>query len=334
MSRSRQEHSFGDTSHTRDGQGLEASFAGLDEPVNPELNENSHSGASSSTEQPSLESLQLLYYSKGLEELESLQLLDLSPLATWKLSSHKQGHGLAQLREDNPETYWQSDGSSENNMEQQPSTDGANLNHPHSILLRFSKKVSLERISIFTNYQLDESYTPLRIKIMAGASNWDLTEVCVVNFEKPIGWSHIIFKGVRGDGLLKCFLVKIIILANHQDGKDSHIRAIRCFGKNLGSSSLEPGPLRSQNVPLKLPNLVTNTSSASGISLNGCSADGSLLRDQTDENYEGEKTADSMMEDEENYDPATYKILSNVTEVLRFNSGFESIELKSVSSIR
>ena len=28
------------------------------------------------------------------------------------------------------------------------------------------------------------------------------------------------------------FLIKIIILANHQEGKDSHIRAIRCFGKN------------------------------------------------------------------------------------------------------
>ncbi|EMG45611.1 Anaphase promoting complex subunit, putative [Candida maltosa Xu316] len=199
--------------------------------------------------QPSLEQIQRVYYLKGLQELESLQLFDLSPLANWKLSSWKQGFGLKQLRDDSPDTYWQSDGSNsgnshnngDNNANQQQQQQQQNpnnsmlLNHlstPHSITIQFSKKVALERISIFTNYSLDESYTPSKIKIMAGSSEgWDLIEVCTVNFDQPIGWSHIIFNGIRNDGVLKCFLIKIIILANHQEGKDSHIRAIRCFGK-------------------------------------------------------------------------------------------------------
>lgn len=303
---------------------------------NSEQNHSSESMGSQSAEQPSLEQTQNIFYSKGLEEIESLQLLDLSPLATWRLSSHKQGHGLAQLREDNPEAYWQSDGSTENNVEQQSNTESAQLNHPHSILLQFSKKVSLERISIFTNYQLDESYTPLKIKIMAGGSNWDLTEVCVVNFEKPMGWSHIIFKGVRGDGLLKCFVVKIIILANHQDGKDSHIRAIRCFGKKSNVSSIA-APFAEPISSAKKISFPIGYSNESGILLNNQEMPDQFQcrvgqknppEDVLFEGTEEENEAD-MIED-----PATSQILTNVNEVLGFNLGFESLELKSISSIR
>lgn len=192
------------------------------------------------TDVPSFEQVQQSLYRKGLEEIEQLQLLDLSPLATWKLSSHKPGYGLAQLRDDSPLTYWQSDGSAGNNMEQ-GNTDVSQLSHPHSVTLQFLKRVSLERISIFTNYHLDELYTPLRIVVMAGGSYWDLTHVCHIDLDKPMGWLHIVFDKARADGLLKCFVVKLIIVANHQDGKDSHIRAIRCYGKKLGFLDL-PAP--------------------------------------------------------------------------------------------
>lgn len=297
-----------------------------DEQFDQEYQDNSQSNLSQATDQPSVEQLQDLYYSRGLEELESLQLLDLSPLAAWKLSSNKQGYGLAQLRNDSPATYWQSDGSMENNMDQRTNVESSQLNHPHFVNLQFSKKVSLERISIFTNYQLDESYTPLKIKIMAGGSNWDLTEVCVVNLDKPIGWSHIIFKGVRADGLLKCFVVKIIILANHQDGKDSHIRAIRCFGKKLNTTFIESHP---DSLILKDTSVNTGHSSLLGISLNHYTMDHPKLRMDL---FEG-----SIDEDEEerpDEDPHTRRILTNVADVIGFNSGFDSIELSSISSIR
>lgn len=261
-------------------------------------------------EQPLSEHAQHLYYVRGLEDLDSLQLLDLSPLATWKLSSYKQGHGLAQLRDDSPETYWQSDGSADNNMEPQQNLDAVHLNNPHSVTLQFLKRVSLERISIFTNYLLDELYTPLKLKIMAGSSNWDLTEVCMVTLDKPIGWSHIIFKGVRGDGLLKCFLVKIIILANHQDGKDSHIRSLRCLGKKSGALATNLLP---QAQVLSLDREISPEPI------------GMKLFDST---------LDELPDEEQVMSVANERILNNVNEMLGFNTGFDSFELKSISSIR
>ncbi|KAK6200078.1 anaphase-promoting complex, subunit 10-domain-containing protein [Scheffersomyces amazonensis] len=292
---------------------------------------------SAPSEQLNLEQAQRVYYVKGLEELESLQLLDLSPLANWKLSSYKQGFGLTQLRDDSPDTYWQSDGSNGNNA------TNAILNNqlcnPHSITIQFSKKVSLERISIFTNYSIDESYTPSRIKIMAGSSDgWDLGEVCTVSFTKPIGWSHIIFNGIRNDGVLKCFMVKIIILANHQDGKDSHIRAIRCFGKKkLNSINLPPtfnierSSLSVNSDILKDLSLASAISSASGFSLNHRQLKiGSSSINHIDSSYNEE---DGQM-DESDADRESSKVLNNVADVIGFNSGFQSLDLTSISSIR
>lgn len=289
-----------------------------------------NSQAEMSHEPPSLEQQQQTYYKNGQKDLEELQLLDLLPLATWKLSSFKKGFGISQLRADTPDLYWQSDGSSGNNMEHQ-TNDGGQLSHPHSITLQFSKKVSLERICIFTNYQLDESYTPLKIKVMAGGSMWDLTDVCVVKLEKPVGWSHIVFNGVRGDGLLKCFVVRIIVLANHQDGKDSHIRAVKCLGKKLHTLITQEPPLEKA---YKNQSTASGFTSVSGILLNNHSFGElpSTLRHA--DSLEGVSIEEADEENLVEFDPTTSKILDNVNEVLGFNTGFESIELKSISSIR
>ncbi|KAK6460638.1 anaphase-promoting complex, subunit 10-domain-containing protein [Scheffersomyces coipomensis] len=307
-----------------------------------------------SSGQLSIEQAQRVYYVKGLEELESFQLVDLSPLANWKLSSYKQGFGLAQLRDDSPDSYWQSDGSNGNN------NNNAILNNqlcnPHSITIQFSKKVSLERISIFTNYSLDESYTPSQIRIMAGSSEgWDLGEVCTVNFSKPIGWSHIIFNGIRGDGVLKCFMVKIIILANHQDGKDSHIRAVRCFGKKkLNSINLPPifserkhGDSTSYDAIainsdiLKDLSLASGLSNSSGFSINQRNQfTQSSINTRREFSYieegEGDKDDDQVEEGtiENETDKECSRVLNNVADVIGFNSGFQSLDLQAVSSIR
>lgn len=271
-------------------------------------------------DQPSLEKIQRVYYTKGLEELDNLQLLDLSPLANWKLSSHKPGYGLSQLRNDSPDTYWQSDGSNgtnNNNISNNNAILNNQLSNPHSITIQFSKKVSLERISIFTNFSLDESYTPLKVKIMAGSTDgWDLSEVCTVNFSKPIGWSHIIFNGIRNDGVLKCFMIKLVILANHQDGKDSHIRAIRCFGKKSTNSSIS-------TTVQPVNNDILHDLSLSGLGNSG------LFELEKDSYYSDD---DEVTEEEPKH--STTKLLGNVAEVIGFNSGFQSLEMKSISSIR
>lgn len=273
------------------------------------LQENQPHSQLSLNEPPSLEEVQNEYYKKGLEELESLQLLDLSSLARWKLSSSKHDHGLAQLRNDSPDSYWQSDGSSEE-VSEAPDGDAGALASPHHVTLSFSKRVSLERISLFTNYQLDESYTPLRLKIMAGSSNLDLTEVSQVTLDRPVGWLHIIFKGVRADGLLKCFVVKIVVLANHQEGKDTHLRALRCYGKK----SLAAHSETLMDVTLEVfPNYSTLSESTALRSINE-------LADEHDDFGE--------------HDATTALVLANVADVVRFNSGFDSLELRSISSIR
>lgn len=302
---------------------------------------SSHIGS----DQPTLEQIQRAYYSKGLEELETLQLLDLSPLANWKLSSYKQGCGLPQLREDSPDSLWQSDGSNGNNNIN-ASANGMNnnqLSNPHSVTIQFSKKVSLERISIFTNFTLDESYTPSKIKIMAGSSGWDLSEVCTVNFNKPIGWSHIIFNGIRNDGVLKCFVVKLIILANHQDGKDSHIRAIRCFGKksaktNISVATMAFGTSKGNGVPFLLENTteidastISGYTNQSGVLLNHRNADSIS---HLSANFGEKLPIENDIENASIIDEENSKVLGNVADVIGFNAGFQSIELTSTSSIR
>lgn len=289
------------------------------------------------SEQQSPEVIQQIYYQKGIEELESLQLLDLSPLANWKLSSFKQGFGLSQLREDSPDSYWQSDGSNGSNANNSSSLPTSQLSNPHSITIQFSKKVSLERISIFTNFQLDESYTPSKIKIMAGSSDgWDLSEVCTVNFNKPMGWSHIIFNGIRGDGVLKCFMVKIIILANHQDGKDSHIRDIRCFGKK--SNQTDKMKIMNLNKPSFQPDFLNDLSlnsgfsNLSGFSLNNRQVTG--VSDKLEDTFIAKNQQLHGNNSQSHNDNEVSKVINNIEEVIGFNTGFQSIELRSTSNIR
>ncbi|KAI5958057.1 hypothetical protein KGF57_002865 [Candida theae] len=314
-------------------------------PYDAAENEQHTSQIDDSSTQPSLEQIQRVYYIKGLQEVEDLQLVDLSPLATWKLSSYKQGFGLPQLREDNPESYWQSDGSNGGNNTN-PNSSALMNNHlanPHSITIQFIKKVALERISIFTNYSLDESYTPSKIRIMAGSNEgWDLIEVCTVNFNQPIGWSHIIFNGIRNDGVLKCFMVKIFILANHQEGKDSHIRAIRCYGRKNAQSVQPVLKEIKQTEHLGHADLLKDLSLASGSSsMSGISSSSRVVSENGADIQEREEGLDEEREeghlDERISDDAgseTAKILQNVNAVLGNNTGFQSIELKSVSSIR
>ncbi|KAH3671849.1 hypothetical protein OGAPHI_000035 [Ogataea philodendri] len=164
-------------------------------------------------------------FTTGIRKLEHLGLIDIGNLAAWSVSTNKQGFGIKELREDSPFSYWQSDGQ-----------------QPHFITIHFTKKVTVERLSFYFNYQSDESYTPSKILVLAGTGEHDLTEVSSKEFFEPTGWQHIFFKGVRNDDLLKCYLIKICFLANHQNGKDSHVRSIKVFSplsKNAMRSDID-----------------------------------------------------------------------------------------------
>jgi hypothetical protein len=56
--------------------------------------------------------------------------------ATWSLSSCKPGFGVEQLRDDNFETYWQSDGQL-----------------PHLVNIQFKRKTTVSSVGVYTDFR-------------------------------------------------------------------------------------------------------------------------------------------------------------------------------------
>lgn len=84
------------------------------------------------------------------------------------------GFGIDQLRDDCMDTYWQSDGQL-----------------PHLVNIQFQRKTMVSHIYIYTDYKLDESYTPSRISIRAGTHFNDLQEIEVIELIEPSGKDYI-----------------------------------------------------------------------------------------------------------------------------------------------
>lgn len=61
------------------------------------------------------------------------------------------GNGVQALRDNNSQTFWQSEGQA-----------------PHTISLQFNKEVNVTRVDLLVNFQQDESYTPKRVQIKLG----------------------------------------------------------------------------------------------------------------------------------------------------------------------
>lgn len=80
------------------------------------------------------------------------------------------GFGVEQLRDDRADTYWQSDGQL-----------------PHLVNIQFQRKTTVSDIYIYTDYKLDESYTPSRISIRVGTHFNDLQEIEVIMLSEPSG---------------------------------------------------------------------------------------------------------------------------------------------------
>jgi anaphase-promoting complex subunit 10 len=83
----------------------------------------------------------------------------------------KPGNGVEQIRDDNVDTYWQSDGG-----------------QPHLINIQFHKKMSIVEVAFYLDYKLDESYTPKKLSIRAGTTFHDLVEIHVLELSEPTGW--------------------------------------------------------------------------------------------------------------------------------------------------
>jgi len=148
--------------------------------------------------------------------------------AAWTLSSAKPGNGVEQLRDDNFETFWQSDGS-----------------QPHLINIQFYKKMRIKELHLYCDFKRDESYTPSKISIKAGSGFHDLREVKLEELDEPDGWVRIDLttkesgnnlQGSANTYYLRAHVVQIAVLSSHQNGRDTHVRQVKIFGPRQSST--------------------------------------------------------------------------------------------------
>lgn len=123
------------------------------------------------------------------------------------------GFGVEQLRDNCMDTYWQSDGQL-----------------PHLVNIQFQRKTAISHIYIYTDYKLDESYTPSRISVRTGTHFNDLREIEMIDLNEPTGWVAVPVLGAgggSGNRPLRAFMIQIAVISNHQNGRDTHMRQIR-----------------------------------------------------------------------------------------------------------
>uniref|UniRef100_A0A1B6D0Q6 Anaphase-promoting complex subunit 10 n=1 Tax=Clastoptera arizonana TaxID=38151 RepID=A0A1B6D0Q6_9HEMI len=163
-----------------------------------------------------------------IKDERSGKIREVGAQAVWSLSSCKPGFGVDQLRDDCMDTYWQSDGQL-----------------PHLVNIQFRRKTTVQDICIYTDYKLDESYTPSRISIRAGTNFNDLQEVEVRDLSEPSGWVMIPVKNIN-DKPLRAFMIQIAVISNHQNGRDTHMRQIKVHSpidrKSMLLTTSEYGP--------------------------------------------------------------------------------------------
>jgi anaphase-promoting complex subunit 10 len=138
--------------------------------------------------------------------------------AVFTISSAKPGNGVEQLRDGNLETYWQSDGS-----------------FPHLINVQFARKVSVTKVCLYLNYAVDESYTPRKVTLSVGSCPHDLTDLISAELQEPTGWVVIDCTDNENSGTtsIRCHYLQVKVSSMHQNGKDTHIRQIKVYGRRL-----------------------------------------------------------------------------------------------------
>lgn len=176
-------------------------------------------------------------------------LKDISSLASWTVSTSKPGCGVAALRHPDTDLFWQSDGP-----------------QPHLLSIHFFKLVSIVYMRMFLDFENDESYTPTRMQFWAGMGSHDMQQFAEMTFEQPRGWIDVDFSNVGPIGdedaavngevdwtrrpVLRAFVVQVRIIENHQNGKDTHLRGLQIFARDLAAVPLQSARILS---PRKAP---------------------------------------------------------------------------------
>ncbi|KAI0843589.1 APC10-domain-containing protein [Hypoxylon sp. FL0890] len=162
-------------------------------------------------------------------DASAVGLKEISNLASFTVSSYKPGCGVKELKDDDVNQFWQSDGP-----------------QPHRLNIHFIKRVEIRALRLYLDYELDESYTPTKIQVTAGFSPNFTIPYTMMELNMPKGWIDVPIAGAGGgpDGnSLCCWFVRIIVLENHQNGKDTHIRGIKVYALDDTADTAENNPI-------------------------------------------------------------------------------------------
>lgn len=99
--------------------------------------------------------------------------------------------------------------------------------------MKFTRQVEIRALRFFVDYTQDESYTPTKILWHAGTSEHSLIQFASSTLHNPVGWQEVSITGCGGgddSNSLCCFVVQMQVMENHQNGKDTHIRAVKVYG--------------------------------------------------------------------------------------------------------
>jgi len=100
-----------------------------------------------------------------------------------------------------------------------------------------SRRVKVQKVSLFLDVGSDESYTPNKLCVRAGTTIHDVQDVRMVHFEKPTGWVtfDVLHEAEQPDAVhtLDLHVLQIVIVGNYMSGKDTHVRGMLVLGTEI-----------------------------------------------------------------------------------------------------
>lgn len=134
-----------------------------------------------------------------------------------RLSSFKRDHGLKEVLSEDINEFWHTDD-----------------NLPHYIEVVFSKLVYVNTVQLTLMYSLDDSYTPAKIEVRTGIVRESIQPVLKTTLVEPEG---VVALNVNR----QCFFLQLVILTNHQEGRDTHIRNFKVIDEENRQVLMRPG---------------------------------------------------------------------------------------------
>jgi anaphase-promoting complex subunit 10 len=170
----------------------------------------------------------------AIERMEK-SMVEVGDTAVWQVSSAKHGNGVAQLRDRDDKTFWQSDGVL-----------------PHAVTVEFPCLTQVLYVAVLLVFNSDESYTPKKLSVRAGTHSLDASEAGSAEVESPNGWVMLELledpSHRSTSGRVWCTYLQLMITENHQNGRDTHVRGVRVFSPRpvpeFASPQLQQGQLR------------------------------------------------------------------------------------------